>query len=84
MAKFYDNDDFLLQRLKSDDEKALEFLFRQYYADLLRVSFRIVGNSEQARDIIQEVFARLYMNLHGNEGLMVPKVKRISFLKFSV
>lgn len=60
MAIWYDNDDFLLQRLKADDEKALEFLFRQYYAVLFRISFRVVGDAETARDIIQEVFVTLW------------------------
>lgn len=64
MAKWYDNDDFLLHRLKADDEKALEFLFRQHYAALFRMSLRVVGNAESARDIIQEVFATLWEKRH--------------------
>ena len=65
MAKWYDDDDdFLLHRLKENDEKALEFLFRQHYAALFRVSFRVVNNGESARDIIQEVFATLWEKRH--------------------
>jgi RNA polymerase sigma-70 factor (ECF subfamily) len=64
MAKWYNNDDFLLHRLKADDEKALEFLFRQHYAALFRVSFRVVGNAESAKDIIQDVFATLWEKRH--------------------
>ncbi len=61
MTKWFDSDDFLLQRLASGDEKALEFLFRSYYADLKKVSYRVVGNNELAKDIVQEVFATIWV-----------------------
>ncbi|WP_224995209.1 RNA polymerase sigma-70 factor [Cesiribacter sp. SM1] len=60
MARWFDDDGFLGRRLAADDEQALEFLFRQHYTALKRVSYRIVRNNEQARDIVQDVFAKLW------------------------
>lgn len=64
MAKWYDNDDFLLRRLKANDQKAIEFLYRQYQVVLLRTSIRVVGNTEHARDIVQEVFVDFWVKRH--------------------
>lgn len=60
MGKWYDNEDFLLHRLAAGDEKAFEFLVRQYYAGLVKVSSRIIGSQEQARDVTQDMFADLW------------------------
>jgi RNA polymerase sigma-70 factor (ECF subfamily) len=64
MAKWFDDDDFLLQRLADDDEQALEYLFWQHYTALKGVSYRIVGNNELAKDLVQDVFARLWEKRH--------------------
>lgn len=64
MAKEYDHDDFLRSRLASDDEKALELLFREHFAALKRVAYRIVVNNEQAKDLVQDVFASMWEKRH--------------------
>lgn len=64
MPREIDKDDFLRSRLASGDEQALELLFREHFAALKRVAYRIVANNEQAKDLVQEVFAQLWEKRH--------------------
>lgn len=50
----------LLEALQSGDERAFEEVFRRYYATVYAVLLRITGSPEEAEDLAQEVFLRLY------------------------
>ena len=50
----------LLQRLKKRDEKAFEELYNKYGEYALRVATAITKNHENAADIVQETFIRVY------------------------
>ena len=52
----------LLQRLQQNDRSAMKELFDTYYARLCRVSYRIVQDAEEAKDVVQEVFVKLWKN----------------------
>ena len=56
----YNDDEILIQRLKSGDDKALDYFFKTYYRELFNLSVRLVDDSQAARDIIQDVFANLW------------------------
>jgi RNA polymerase sigma-70 factor (ECF subfamily) len=45
------------------DEKSLEVLIRRYLKPIYNFNFRFVGNSQDAEDITQEVFVKVWRNL---------------------
>jgi RNA polymerase sigma-70 factor (family 1) len=53
-------DEQLFERVKQDNEQALEQLFRKYYAQLVRFAREIVKSKDQAEDMVQEVFVKIW------------------------
>ncbi len=53
----------ILSRAQAGDTAAFNELVRFYRQDLLRVAYRFVGNYEDARDVLQHVFIKVYQNL---------------------
>ena len=58
----------LLERCRDGDELAWEALVRQYQARILGLAYHYLGNREEARDLAQEVFIRIYRNIHLCKG----------------
>ena len=57
------NDPELMQRVADGDETAFEILMRRHEDNVFRLAVRILnGNIEEARDVSQEVFIRLWEN----------------------
>jgi RNA polymerase sigma-70 factor (ECF subfamily) len=54
------SDTLLLDRLRDGDQEAFAALFLAYYQPVYRLAFRTTGDREEAEDIAQEVFIRLY------------------------
>jgi RNA polymerase sigma-70 factor, ECF subfamily len=54
----------LVRRAQSGDRLAFEDLVRRYDRDVLRLARNLVHRPEDARDIYQESFLRVYRNLH--------------------
>jgi len=52
-----------IESAKSGDLAAFELLMRQYERMVLVTALRLVGKLEDAQDVSQEVFLRLYRNL---------------------
>lgn len=49
--------------LNADDtEKQIELLFRQYYSPLCRTVNRLVSDKDAAKDIVQDVFVKIWSN----------------------
>jgi RNA polymerase sigma-70 factor, ECF subfamily len=53
----------LVRRAQAGDRTAFEDLVRRYDRDVLRLAMRLVRRPEDARDIYQESFLRVYRNL---------------------
>lgn len=53
-------DDELLERLRRNDQTAFEDLFLRYYPQVYRVLYGVVGNAQEAEDLVQETFIALY------------------------
>jgi len=53
----------LLERCRGGDELAWEALVRQFQARIYGIAYHYVGNAEDARDLAQEAFIRIYRNL---------------------
>lgn len=52
----------LIALLRHDDQKALKALFDQYHGPLCSLAYRMVQDRDQAKDIVQEVFIKLWKN----------------------
>ncbi|MBN1479147.1 sigma-70 family RNA polymerase sigma factor [candidate division KSB1 bacterium] len=57
-------DEELIQRFQNDDYAAYEIIVYRYKDQLLNFAYRFLGNIEEAEDIVQETFLRLYRNKH--------------------
>jgi len=54
----------LVRKAQSGDRLAFDELVRRYDRDVLRLALNLVHQSEEARDVYQESFLRVYRNLH--------------------
>jgi len=65
------NDDLLLQELKSGDTKAYKTMYMRFEKQLLFEASRLLGDAEEAKDVLQEFFIdffekKRYNNIHTN------------------
>jgi RNA polymerase sigma-70 factor (ECF subfamily) len=58
-----EDDTVVLQRVLDGDEAAFGTLIRRYEPKLQAYVSQIVGNAEEARDLVQEAFIRVWSNL---------------------
>lgn len=56
------SDEELMLAFKNGEESALTELFRRYKDRIYRFAFRLLGNSAQAEDVLQETFLRIHNN----------------------
>ena len=54
----------LITLLRRGDQRALQTLFDSYHASLCALACRLINDHERAKDIVQEVFIRLWKNRH--------------------
>ena len=57
-------DSALIARAQAGERAAFDVLVRRYDRDVLRLILRVVHSQEQAHDLYQEAFLRIYRNLH--------------------
>lgn len=60
-----EKDKILVSRIQNGDGAAFNELVREYEKRLFAVALGITGNSEQARDVVQETFLRAHLHLKG-------------------
>jgi RNA polymerase sigma-70 factor (ECF subfamily) len=60
--------DDLVEKAKAGDHLAFEQLVRQTYADMYTLAFRLVGDEEDARDVVQEAYLRAHKGLKRFRG----------------
>jgi RNA polymerase sigma-70 factor (ECF subfamily) len=51
----------LLEELRQGSDEAFAAIFRAYHGRVFAVAYRLVGSAQEAEDIAQEVFLRLYL-----------------------
>jgi RNA polymerase sigma-70 factor, ECF subfamily len=61
-------DQELLTRLQSGDERALEDLARAYGSKIYQLAFRYLSNKEDAEEITQDVLYKVYRNVSNFRG----------------
>ena len=49
--------------LEEEQENKLEELYNRYHLDLIRFAHSIVKSTEEAEDIVQEAFIRIFRNI---------------------
>lgn len=62
------NEKDLVVRLKKGQEAAYQMLIRQYQAKLLYIAYGITLDSEESREIVQEVFIKVFKSIHSFRG----------------
>src|SRR5260370_9570543 len=58
------DDRTLIERAQAGDRPAFELLVQHYDRQVLRLALNVLGNAEDARDVYQEAFLKIYRNLH--------------------
>jgi RNA polymerase sigma-70 factor, ECF subfamily len=56
------SDEELINRFQEGDVYAFDLIVRRYKDQLLNFAYRFLGNLEEAEDVVQETFLRLYKN----------------------
>ncbi|NJO67926.1 MAG: hypothetical protein HC830_00405 [Bacteroidetes bacterium] len=49
-----------IQRLKSDDREAYNYLFLKYYMQLFYIALKYLEETEDAKDMVQSTFIKLW------------------------
>ena len=73
------NLDLILRRCRTGDELAWEVLVREYQSRVYGIAYHYVNEAEEARDLAQDVFVRIYRNIGTcpDAPLFVPWMIRI-------
>lgn len=58
----------LIQGLRNGDERAFKFLVDTYQDRVYNTTLSIVQNAEDAEDVAQEVFIKVYKSIHNFKG----------------
>ena len=56
-------DEILVERARAHDPEAREELFQRYRNDGYRVAFRLLGNEQDALDVVQEALLKAFSGL---------------------
>src|SRR5438093_1609335 len=68
-------------RLKANEDAAYDELVRVYHASIFHVAYRMLGDSAEASDVVQEIFLKVFRNISGFKGEAALKtwIFRIAF-----
>lgn len=55
----------LIEKCQNGDEKAFQELVERYRTRVASIAYQVLGNYEDARDVAQEVFIKLYRGIKG-------------------
>jgi RNA polymerase sigma-70 factor (ECF subfamily) len=58
------DDRTLIERAQAGDRSAFELLVQRYDRQVLRLALNVLDSAEDARDVYQEAFLKIYRNLH--------------------
>src|SRR6266699_4945314 len=68
-------------RLKANEDAAYDELVRTYSSSIFHVAYRMLGDSAEASDVVQEIFLKVFRNIGGFKGEAALKtwIFRIAF-----
>src|SRR5256885_16321401 len=55
-------------RLKANEDAAYDELVRVYHASIFHVAYRMLGDTAEASDVVQEIFLKVFRNIGGFKG----------------
>jgi len=58
------DDRTLIERAQQGDRSAFELLVERYDRQVVRLALNVLGSAEDAQDVYQEAFLKIYRNLH--------------------
>ncbi len=58
------DDRLLIESAQAGDRAAFEVLVQRYDRQVLRLALNVLGSAEDAQDVYQEAFLKIYRNLH--------------------
>jgi len=65
-----DTDNILLAALQKGDENAFHVLYEKYWADVYTMVYRRIGNEDDAKDIVQNIFLNIWLS---RESILAEK-----------
>jgi RNA polymerase sigma-70 factor (ECF subfamily) len=70
-----------IARLKANEDAAYDELVRTYSASIFHVAYRMLGDTAEASDVVQEIFLKVFRNIAGFKGEAALKtwIFRIAF-----
>lgn len=69
----------LVSRLKNGDERAFAQLYQDHHLKVFRTAYLILGSKEQAEDVMQETFFKLWVNRAKiREGNVLPWLLKVA------
>lgn len=74
------SDELLLARVREGDAAALRVVFDRYAGTLYRLAFRLLGSSDDADDVVQDVFVglRTALGRYDDQGKFEGWLKRVT------
>lgn len=68
-------------RLQANEDAAYDELVRTYNASIYHVAYRMLGDSSEASDVVQEIFLKVFRNIAGFKGEAALKtwIFRVAF-----
>jgi RNA polymerase sigma-70 factor, ECF subfamily len=57
-----------VSRLQANEDAAYDELVRTYSASIFHVAYRMLGDSAEASDVVQEIFLKVFRNIGGFKG----------------
>ena len=60
-------DSGILHLVQSKEQRGMKLLFDNYFDEIFKYIFKLVGNREDTEDILQTVFMDLWQNAHNRE-----------------
>jgi RNA polymerase sigma-70 factor (ECF subfamily) len=55
-------------RLQANEDAAYDELVRTYHASIFHVAYRMLGDSAESSDVVQEIFLKVFRNIAGFKG----------------
>src|SRR5215469_10430170 len=70
-----------VMRLQANEDAAYDELVRIYSASIFHVAYRMLGDTAEASDIVQDIFLKVFRNIGGFKGEAALKtwIFRIAF-----
>src|SRR5215831_13600913 len=70
-----------VMRLQANEDAAYDELVRMYSTSIFHVAYRMLGDSAEASDVVQEIFLKVFRNIGGFKGEAALKtwIFRIAF-----